>query len=443
MKIVILFNKNISINKSINIHYTSNVNINDKINNVAYGCAHMAYIDLDFPHSPVPVAYRKSPTEVFFVWVGYVMVVGVMAVGGGLATQATLEDILLGILLGNCLLGVFALFSGYVGAHSRQTFYQLIEGVFSGWSARIIGLYVPIVLICWYAIESSILGGFIGKVLGFQELGQSLIMVMVALLIGSSVYVGFRALKNLSLFFVPIIFILAIYATFSIGVSSIDLHVSNISQNGINYVASVVLGTWIMGVLTNLPDIARFSRSTTSGAMAGLAGILIGNSFNLLIGVFAWYFTKQSDPSEILISLGFLPLALLFAVSNIWTTNDSNMYSATLNLARVLSISRRQAVVLGVSIGAIGSFFNPAQLSFIFDFVFAMGVTAPALGGVVLGGYMMKEILNHSYINVVGVWSGLLIGCSVAYMYAGVVGVVSSFFVAWLMMVVVSRIIAK
>ncbi|KXJ98681.1 MAG: Cytosine permease [Parcubacteria bacterium OLB19] len=387
-----------------------------------------------------PCRIQKSFIEVFFVWVGYVMVVGVMVVGGGLATQATLEDILFGIMLGNCLLGVFALFSGYIGAHSNRTFYQLIEGVFSGWSARIIGLYVPIILICWYAIESSILGGFIGKLFGFQELGQSLTMVAVALLIGGSVYVGFRALKNLSLFFVPIIFVLAVYATFSIGVSSVDLQISNVSHDGVSYVASIVLGTWIMGVLTNLPDVTRFSRSTTSGAMAGFVGILIGNSFNLLIGVFTWYFTRQSDPSEILMSLGFLSLALLFAVSNIWTTNDSNMYSATLNLARVLSISRRQAVVLGVLVGAIGSFFNPAQLSFIFDFVLAMGITAPALGGVVLGGYVMKEMFGHNYINVVGAWSGLLIGCSVAYVYVGIVGVVFSFLIAWLMMAVVSRI---
>jgi purine-cytosine permease-like protein len=146
---------------------------------------------------------------------------------------------------------------------------------------------------------------------------------------------------------------------------------------------SYVIGTWIMGVLTSLPDLTRFCRKPIYGALVGGLGILVANTFNLVIGGYGASLTKQSDPALILSSLGFIVAGLAFSLANIWTTNDSNMYSASLNLASASRSPRRACVLICTFIGIILTGFNPARLTFIFSFLIFMGNTAPALAGVV------------------------------------------------------------
>ncbi len=382
----------------------------------------------DFAATPVPKDKRQSAWAVTAVWLGFIIVVGTMAAGGGLAAQAKFSDILLGILVGNIILGCFALLSGWVGAHSGMSFYQLGEKVFGTVSMRLVGLYVPIILVGWFGIESAILGGFLGKVLGLSEMLQRTLMFVSAGVMATSAYVGFKALKNLSYILLPIIFTLGAFAIFQTDLSGLEARQVFIGEPvGFLYVASIVVSTWIMGVLLNFPDVARFAKTPLQGAFIGFGGIVLGNIFNLLIGAVAAINTGAFDPSEILLGLGFVPLAILLAVANIWTTNDNNLYSATLGVSRSLRIPRYAAVILSGGIGAIFAAFNPATIGSIFTILIAVGSTAPALGGVVLGSYMYDHV--HTAVSPAPAlaWLGWIAGSTAGILLGGLTGILAGF----------------
>lgn len=373
----------------------------------------------DFVSVPVPKDSRQSIWAVAAVWLGFIIVVGTMAAGGGLAAQAKFSDILIGILVGNIVLGAFALLSGWIGAKSGMSFYQLGEKVFGSPSMRLVGLYVPIILIGWFGIESAILGGFLGKVLGLSEALQRTMMFVSAGVMATSAYFGFKALKNLSYILLPIIFALGAFAIFQTDLGGLEARqVFSGEPMGFLYVAGIVVSTWIMGVLLNFPDVARFARTPLQGALVGFFGILLGNVFNLLIGAIAAINTGAFDPSEILFGLGFVPLAILLAVSNIWTTNDNNLYSATLGASRSLRIPRYAAVIICGGIGAVFAAFNPATIGSIFTVLIAVGSTAPALGGVVLGAYVVREMMGTEKVMPIVAWAGWILG-SIAGVYLG------------------------
>lgn len=391
----------------------------------------MDNIDKDFVAVSVPTSGRKRFLDILVVWLGFIIVVGTMAAGGGLASQANFSDILIGIFIGNIILGLFAVLSGYIGAQSGRSFYQLGELVFGEKSMRFAGLYVPVVLLGWFAIESAILGGFIGKLLGVPEVWERAFMFVAAIVMAVSTYFGFRALKRLSYILLPLIFGIGIFAIFQTDLTMLGgRQVISGEPQGLLFISGIVVSTWVMGVLLNLPDVARFAKSPLQGALAGFIGILIGNILNLLIGAIAAINTGQFDPSEILIGLGFIPLAIILAVANIWTTNDSNLYSATLGAARSFNISRRQAVTIVGFVGAMFAAFNPATVGGIFTLLITVGGTAPALGGVVLVSYIVRKIYNIESSRPVGAWISWIAGSGVGFYVGNLLGIISGFVTA-------------
>lgn len=382
----------------------------------------------DFSNQPVPTGGRHGAFAVFVVWLGFIVVVGTMAAGGGLAAQAHFSDILIGIFIGNLILGILAFLGGWVGAHSGMTFYQLGERVFGSRSMRLVGLYVPIVLIGWFGVEAAILGGFLGKVFGLSEALQRVLMFVAALIMTTSAYLGFKAIRNLSFVLIPIVFILGFFAILQSDLGGLEAkQVLTGEPKGALWVSGIVVSTWIMGVVLNLPDVTRFAKSPLQGALIGFLGILVGNIFNLMIGATAAINTGKFDPSEILLGLGFIPLALVLATANVWSTNDNNMYSATLGVARSFRIPRHTTVIICGLIGAVFAAFNPATITVIFTFLIAVGSTAPALGGVVLGAYFARMVTNKEYSIPYTAWVGWVGGSLIGILVGDLAGILLAF----------------
>jgi len=373
--------------------------------------------DRDYTHTPVPESGRLPAIQIFSIWLGFILVVGLMAVGGGLASQLSKLDFLNAVLIGNLVLAVFAAFTGYIGAKSGRAFNQLVAIAFPGASSRIANLYVPIVLIGWYAVESALFGSFIGHALKLSPFFQGTVAVIFSLCFATSSYIGYRGLKWVSYFMVPIIFVFGTYsiiAVFKQNNLSFGFGSPITLATGISYVIS----SWIMGILTALPDLTRFCKKPIYGALVGGIGILVANGFNMIIGGYGASLTKESDPAVILCALGFIIAGLIFSLANIWTTNDSNMYAASLNLSSATRISRRKCIVIATLIGIVLMLLHPERLSFIFSFLSFMGNTAPALGGVVYTSYFLKKQDNDDYAVWIP-WTAWVLGSLASWWVGG------------------------
>jgi purine-cytosine permease-like protein len=122
-------------------------------------------------------------------------------------------------------------------------------------------------------------------------------------------------------------------------------------------------------------------------------------------------------------------------LANIWTTNDNNMYSAALNLARAMGLSRRAGVLICVMAGGIFAMYEPGKLSFLFPFLLFLGGTAPALGGVVLSANLLREHREGYHAGVADGWIAWLVGAAAGFFSSGVWTIPAGFVVAVLVMV--------
>lgn len=335
----------------------------------------------EFINQPVPLEYRRSFWALLPVWIGFILVVGVMSIGSGLASGMNKNEAINAILMGNFLLGIFAAISGFIGAKSGKNFPLLISEVFDKKSAKIVSLYAPITLIGWYAVQASIFGNLIGEIFNIEGIARNWMTLVFALLFSVTCYFGFRALTVVSFFLVPVIILLGLSSLWLVGNN--ETLQFGFGQEEISFETgfSLVVGSWVLGVIASLPDISRFSHTAISGAILGFVGIFIFNSIGISIGLIGAAFVQQSDPALILLTLGAPIFSLVLGIANIWTTNDNNLYSASIGISFSTGISRETAVILCAFIGASLAFFNPSQFDIFFKFLFFLGNTAPALGG--------------------------------------------------------------
>lgn len=394
----------------------------------------------EYVSNAVPQEKRKHFLRLLPIWVGFILVVGVMSVGSGLAAGMDKNSAFNAIILGNLVLGVFAGISGFVGAHSGKSFSLLVEDSFTGVSSRLVSLYAPITLIGWYAVQASIFGSLIGQIFGFTGIAENIITLFAALLFSVTCYFGFRVLGLASMVLVPLIVLLCIYALW--GVYDADSGNYAFGSETIDFETgfSLVVGSWILGVIASLPDISRYSKSAWSGALLGFLGIFIFNSLGITVGLLGAVYAETSDPASILLVAGAPVLALILGIANIWTTNDNNLYSASLGIARSLKIDRRKAVVGSALLGALVAFSNPSNFDIFFKFLFFLGNTAPALGGVVLGTYFYRMFATNLRASNLAGWSGWILGSFTSTTFSGITAIVSGAISAFIIYIIVSKI---
>jgi cytosine permease len=397
----------------------------------------------DYSSGPVPKEARVAAWRVLAVWAGFIIVVGVMAIGGAMTPAMSLPNLLTAVLIGNLILGALAALSGFIAAGSGLSFAQLVEQIFPGPSARIVNLYAPLTLIGWYAIECAIFGNLVARILVLDEFGTRLAMASSALFFATSSYIGFRAIQWVSVTFIPIVLLLAIYAFGAIAEGGSAGFGQGVDPMPLQTAIGLVIGSWALGAVAAFPDIARFARSRVTGALIGFFGIFIFNSLCLLIGAVGASVAREADPAMILLAAGTPILALIFAIGNIWTTNDANLYSASLGASRTFGINRKSALLLCATLGLAVALANPSQLQFFFPFLLLLGVTAPALGGVVLGSYLWRQWTPRAAPGAIPAWLGWVAGSVVSYFFQGAQSVPLGFFAGFGIWMLVSKLFAQ
>src|SRR5665213_1923615 len=375
----------------------------------------------DFTTGSVPEKSRVFGVNILLAWTGFILVVASMSFGGGLAGEMRFGSLVQAILWGNAFLAVCGFVSGYVGSWSGLSFGSLAARVFTKNSWRLAILYIPLSLIGWYAIESSIFGNFVANTFGLGDLVRRLIMAAAAIFFSVSAYFGVRFIGGISYILIPTVVAVSLFALSNVHTSSTLLfgfgpQIIN-SYDG----AAIVMSTWIFSVLLVVPDLTRFIRSPLIAGVAGALGVFLGNTAALGIGAFAAAYTRQSDPSLILVGLGFTPLALILTFASVWSTNDNNMYSSSLSVARAFSLPRRGVVLALALLGAVIAMFNPATIPIMFGFLAFMGASAPPLGGIVIGGYIFSHGSDVVENGLVAPWAAWLLASAITFQLHGVI----------------------
>ena len=349
--------------------------------------------DSEFSLCAVPESERKSYISLTIVWTGFIFAIISLMAGGTLALGLSFQEILIASFVGNIFLCAIAVAVSVIASRTGLTFALLTRYSFGSSGSRIASLFVPVVNVGWYTIQSASYGHFVASIFGFGDVGEAICMVASAALMGIFAFYGVKAIAILGYVAIPAIIFLTVATTIrSVGVmGSLEALMAYRPSALISLAAgiTVVIGAWILSTATCLADIMRYAKSTKSAVAAALTGLLGGNILMLICGAIATIAMDEYDLTAILLGFGLVVPSLILMTTNIFTTNAANLYSTGLNLANSFKIGRTKMMLILIGISSVATLLKPHEADFYYTFLNALGNVIPPLAGIILADYFI------------------------------------------------------
>ena len=333
--------------------------------------------DSEFSLCAVPESERKSYISLTIVWTGFIFAIISLMAGGTLALGLSFREILIASFVGNIFLCAIAVAVSVIASRTGLTFALLTRYSFGSSGSRIASLFVPVVNVGWYTIQSASYGHFVASIFGFGDVGEAICMVASAALMGIFAFYGVKAIAILGYVAIPAIIFLTVATTIrSVGVmGSLEALMAYRPSAPISLAAgiTVVIGAWILSTATCLADIMRYAKSTKSAVAAALTGLLGGNILMLICGAIATIAMDEYDLTAILLGFGLVVPSLITG----------------LNLANSFKIGRTKMMLILIGISSVATLLKPHEADFYYTFLNALGNVIPPLAGIILADYFI------------------------------------------------------
>ncbi|MFD0713756.1 cytosine permease [Paenibacillus sp. GCM10027626] len=382
----------------------------------------------DFAMEPVPQQNRRSWWEITFVTSGFCMAVSGMFAGAALTAGLSLQNIMIAILVGNLVLALYGGFTGAIGAKTGVSTTMLSRHAFGRHGSLVISIVWAITLIGWFSVQA----GFFGQTVhSMYPNAGGITDVPVAAAWGGvlmifTAYIGFKGIRLLSSIAIPLLILLCIVGVVMSlnqvgGFSNLQATITK----PISLMEGIVLviGTFAVGAVIQ-PDIARYAKSPKQSWTAIIVGMVIANGFIVFAGAITAIAMGTGDLPAVMLQLGLGIPALLILIAAQWTSNDSNLYSASLALSNIFRIAKSKLVLV---VGIIATIIGAAGMADHFvNFLLAIGIAVPPVAGVLIADYFLVHKQRYQfgkgtkYASVV--WPAFV---------AWAIGIVAGVFIDW------------
>jgi cytosine permease len=354
--------------------------------------------------------------------------------GATLATLLTFQDAIIAIVGGSLFLLVMAGVMGGIGADRGVTFSVLARHAFGRDGSKLVGLIWAITLTGWYAYQSGFFGQTINIIFPDAALTQvSVATVWGGLLMMTTAIVGFKALAVLSTIAAPVIFFVCLWGAFQAfkagGFEAISAAPAEPASIGLGI--TIVIGGWIVGAIMQ-PDVSRYVRNRRENWIACALAMIVF-AIALFSGMVMVKAAGTETIMEAMVGLGLGVMPLFIVILAQWTSNDNNLYSASLGVTNIREIPKwKVAIFLGV-IATLIAFFGVTD--FFVPFLVFLGIFVPPIGGVIavdyyfLGkreDYTFEPTTHYRQWNLVAIATVVLAGLISSQIDFGV-GAINSF----------------
>jgi cytosine permease len=295
----------------------------------------------DYAREPVPLSQRKSWVPLSLVWIAIGIDLSAIILGAQLGAGMSLFHAMISVLIGSLALAVIGGVCSYIGASTGLSTAMISRYAFGEWGSRLVSIVIGIALLGWFGVQAGFFGVssqiVVSQVVGL-DMPVWLLSLIGGILMTTTAVFGYRAIEKLSVWAVPLmvgLFLFAIYFAFTrwsfdeiMGVVPVNEPIS------IGLAISYVIGIFLVGTVIS-PDVARWAKTRRDAVLSSLFGFFFGNSIMLFIAIILSRATGTEDLAQIFILLGLGVPALLILILSQWTTNDNNLYSASLSFSVV------------------------------------------------------------------------------------------------------------
>ncbi|MCS7145402.1 MAG: cytosine permease [Nitrososphaerota archaeon] len=353
----------------------------------------------DFANVRVPLHERRTMVNQLIVFLGVLAVWAAVFGGAALATWFGAIDIIIVSVLGCIVLGLLAFLTATIGGRTYASTYVILRHSMGRAGAIIAGIVISgISATLWFAFETWLFGvimagtfpGVPGMDVGTAAIWGGILMMITAA-------IGYRGLSVLSYFIVPAWFVIVTLAlTAAIDVSggwAALLAARPPAPADIATGITFVVGLYIVGA-TIAPDVTRFSRKPYDGAIAWFIHVVFFMPLILAAGGFLQLLAPGQNLVGFMVSMGMVWAVLLTGVLGQWTTNDNNLYSASLAWCNAVPKVKRViwVIVMGVggtAVAALIGYGYGVSLDALLAFGTFLGTFIPPFTGVMIADYFI------------------------------------------------------
>lgn len=383
----------------------------------------------DHATAPVPEAETVSGWHLALVVVGVSIAIPAFIAGAELGTALGLRDAFWSFLIGGGLVAIIGCLTAVIAVHTRLSTYMLIKFVFGHKGAHLVNLVLAATVFGWFGVNALQFGEAVYAIYteSYGE-GSSLqlwIIVGSLLMIATTIF-GFKALDKLATLAVPIL-LLMLLAILGIslaraGADSDALFAGN-GEMTLGLGISAMVGADIVAVAL-LPDLARYVKNSLHGICAVIFSFVVAVPLIHTSAAVPALLTGEIKPMLIISALGLSSYTLFTVVLSTWTTNTSNLYSASLSISAIFPkvASWKSTLIVGVLATLLA--LSGAADHFV-DFLLLLGIAIPPIAGIYIVDYffiqrgqyrldLLREINGYSWPALCS-W---LIGGLVAYLGA-------------------------
>ncbi|MCL2899953.1 cytosine permease [Brenneria tiliae] len=379
----------------------------------------------DYEYEAVPPEARKRWYVIALIWLAIGIDISGLFLGAFLSSGLPFVPAIGATLIGSALLGILAALCANVGYGCGLSTTLLGISVFGRLGGKLIGIFSAVSLLGWFAFQLDFFGVMLQKALMHYQLAPGRLPILLfgmALMTFTAIW-GVRALGKLSAFSVPLMLILIITGVM-IAATSHSVAPERVIKSpiGMGTAISYVISIWIVAAVMS-PDIARYAKTRKDAILGAGVGFFLGNSSTILVALVLTHMVGSDDLVEVFFSIGLGLSAILVLVFAQWTTNSSNLISASLGISVVIrSLSRPVLVVLMAIVGLILSY--NGMINNFTNFLSLLGVLISPIAGVYLIEYYFLDSPNLK--QDVSLSSALNLPAVIAWGSGGVVSLFTS-----------------
>ncbi len=337
---------------------------------------------------------RQSWGSITMVWIGAMICVPALMIGGMIGAGLPLFESALAIIIGYVLVCVFM---SFMGMHACDT--GLPTAVMAGsalgekGAKYIISTILAISCIGWFGIQAAVCGSsFSSMIAGMTGLNipvwlSSVVWGIIMLLTACFRFSGLKWLNRIA---VPLLGAVLAYALiYNIASGNGVALVGYQPQAPIGFVTgiSLTVGSFVVAAAIS-GDYCRFAKSRKDVVKSSVLGVLPAGLVVLMLGAILAICTGSYDISVFLSTAGLPLIGLVALILATWTTNVSNAYSGGLSLSVLLGQDEKKSQMTTAIAGIIGTVLAAVGiLNSIQGFLSLLSAIVPALMGVLIADY--------------------------------------------------------
>ncbi|MEC5423151.1 cytosine permease [Virgibacillus sp. C22-A2] len=350
----------------------------------------------DYELEPVPQHKRKGWVKLSLVWMGGIVALSAIVLGGALGSGLSLSQAIAASFIGSFILAILSALCCVVGAKTGLSTALVSRFALGKYGSYAVSIIIAIALFGWFGVQLDLFGASLHNILidGLNINIHPLILVIIGgILMTTTAVFGYKAIEKLSLLAVPLLAILLISSLSKVMSDSTMTNVANAPIIGdpltMGTAISLIIGSLAIGAIIG-PDISRYARSTKDAIISSFMGYFVGFSIVLIIAIVLAKATTQVDIVEIMLTLGWGTAALLVLILAQWTTNDNNLYSSALGFSVIFQkIPKYMLTIMAGVIGtamAVGGIYD----NFI-PFLNFLSALIPPIGGIYVADFIINR----------------------------------------------------